>query len=107
MERSITARYATRSTARFVRASTQARERRLGLRGGGSFRPAPARETILNRPGEGILAQLRGDWRAIRPAQARTEAGGRPRPAVRMRWTGSTASGPTRRSSATTAPWRG
>jgi hypothetical protein len=106
MERSITTRYAARSSARFVSPSVQARERRLGLRGAGSFRPAPARLTVLRRPGDGILAQLRGDWRAVRPAQPRTEAAGRPRPAVRMTWNGSALAGSTRRSSAATAPWR-
>lgn len=106
MERSITARYAARPTARFVSPSAKARERRLGLRGAGSFRPAPARLTILRRPGDGILAQLRGEWRAIRPAPARTETGGRPRPAVTMRWTGAAPAGSARRSSAATAPWR-
>jgi hypothetical protein len=106
MERSIAARLAARSSARFVHPSAKARERRLGLRGAGSFQPASARLTVLRRPGDSVLAQLRGDWRAIRPSPSRTEAGGRPRPAVRMRWTGSALTGANRPSSAAPAPWR-
>jgi hypothetical protein len=106
MERSIAARLTARSSARFVHPSAKARERRLGLRGAGSFQPASATLTVLRRPGDSVLAQLRGDWRAIRPAPSRTEAGGRPRPAVRMRWTGSPLTGATRPPSAAPAPWR-
>jgi hypothetical protein len=105
MEHSIAARYAARQTARFVTPSAKARERRLGLRGAGSFRPASARLTILHRPGGSVLARLRGDWRAIRPAHPR-RTDGRPRPSVSMSWTGSALAGATRRSSAATAPWR-
>jgi len=61
MERSIAARYAARQTARFVSPSAKARERRLGLRGAGSFRPASAHLTVLHRPGGSVLARLRGD----------------------------------------------
>src|SRR2546428_13781255 len=107
MERSIAARYAARQTARFVTPSAKAREPRLGLRGAGSFHPATSRLTVLQRPGDGILAQLRGDWRAVRAAQPRRVADGRLRPAVGFRWTGSDRAGSTRRSSAATAPWRG
>ncbi len=107
MERSIAARYAARQTARFVTPSTRARERRLGLRGAGSFHPASTRLTVLQRPGDGILAQLRGDWRAVRAAQPRRAANGRLRPTVLFRWTGSDPAGSTHRSSAATAPWRG
>ena len=105
MERSIAARYAARPTARFVTSSSRARERRLGLRGAGSFRPASARMTVLRRPSDSILARLRGDWRAIRPARPR-RTDGRPRPSVAMNWTGSSFAGAARRSSAATAPWR-
>jgi len=105
MEHSIAARYAARQTARFVTPSAKARERRLGLRGAGSFRPASARLTILHRPGGSVLARLRGDWRAIRPAHPR-RTDSRPRPSVSMNWTGSALAGSTRRSSAATAPWR-
>jgi len=105
MEHSIAARYAARQTARFVTPSAKARERRLGLRGAGSFRPASARLTILHRPSGSVLARLRGDWRAIRPAHPR-RTDGRPRPSVSMSWTGSALAGSTRRSSAATAPWR-
>jgi hypothetical protein len=106
MERSIAARYAARPAARFVHPSARARERRLGLGGTGSFRPASTRLTVLHRPGDGILAQLRGDWRAVRAAPRRI-TDGRPRPLVAIRWTGSAVAGSTRRSSAATAPWRG
>jgi hypothetical protein len=105
MERSIAARYAARQTARFVSPSAKARERRLGLRGASSFRPASARLTVLHRPGGSVLARLRGDWRAIRPARPR-HTDGRPRPAVAMSWTGSSVAGSNRRASAATAPWR-
>jgi hypothetical protein len=105
MERSIAARYAARPAARFVTASSRARERRLGLGGAGTFRPATARQTILQHSSESILARLRGDWRAIRPAAPRP-TDGRPRPAVRMIWTGSSPAGSAHRSSAATAPWR-
>jgi len=107
MERSIAARYAARQTARFVTPSARSRERRLGLRGAGSFRPASAHLTVLQRPGDAILAQLRGDWRAVRAAQPRATGNGRIRPQIRFHWSGSAASGSTRRSSAATAPWRG
>ena len=105
MERSIAARYAARQTARFVSPSAKARERRLGLSGAGSFRPASAHLTVLHHPGGSVLARLRGDWRAIRPAHPR-RTDGRPRPTTSMRWTGSDLAGSTRRSSAATAPWR-
>jgi len=105
MERSIAARYAARQTARLVSPSAKARERRLGLRGAGSFRAASAHQTVLQRPGGSVLARLRGDWRAIRPARPR-RTDGRIRPSVAMSWTGSSPAGSTRRSSAATAPWR-
>ena len=105
MEHSIAARYAARQSARFVTPSAKARERRLGLRGASSFRPASSRLTVLHRPGGSVLARLRGDWRAIRPAHPR-RTDGRPRPTVSMIWPGSSATGATRRSSAATAPWR-
>ncbi|MEO5940626.1 MAG: hypothetical protein ABIZ72_06585, partial [Candidatus Limnocylindrales bacterium] len=83
MERNVAARYAARQTAQFVSPSAKARERRLGLRGAGSFRPASSHLTVLHRPGGSVLARLRGDWRAIRPATPR-RTDGRPRPAVTM-----------------------
>jgi hypothetical protein len=107
MERSIAARYAARQTARFVTPSARARERRLGLGGAGSFRPAGTRLTVLQRPGDGILAQLRGDWRAVRAARHRPANDGQLHPPAAYRWTRTAASGSTRRSSAATAPWRG
>ena len=106
MERSIAARYAARQTARFASPSARARERRLGLRGAGSFRPATTRMTVLRRPGGSILAHLRGDWRAIRAASPRRAVGGLPRPSVAYEWTGSNIAGATRRSIAAPAPWR-
>ena len=105
MQRSIAARYAARPAARFVSTSSRARERRLGLRGVSSFHPASTRMTVLRRPSDSVLARLRGDWRAIRPARPR-RTDGRPRPTVAMTWTGSSFAGSARRSSAATAPWR-
>jgi len=105
MERSIAAKYAARPSARFVHPPARAKESRLGLRAAGSFQAASTRPTVIRRPGGSVLARLRGDWRAIRPAHPR-RTDGRPRRAVAMSWTGSTVSGSTRRSSAATAPWR-
>src|SRR5438034_6165246 len=58
MQHSIAARFAARPAARFVRPSARARERRLGLRPMGSFRPASATLTVLRRADLGPLVQL-------------------------------------------------
>jgi hypothetical protein len=107
MERSIAAKYAARPTARFVRPSTRARERRLGLGAGGGFHATAVRPTVLYRPETGVLARLRGGWRAFRAARPDRATDGRPRPSVAMHWARSPRAGTDRRSSAALAPWRG
>jgi hypothetical protein len=107
MEHSITARYASRPAARFVRASGRARERRLGLRSFGSFQPAPARPTVLRRSNPGPLVSMRGRWRAIAPAGSSRSGAGAPRPAVVIHWTDVRGAGSDRRAGAAPAPWRG
>jgi hypothetical protein len=107
MERSIAARYAARSVARFVRPSSRARESRLGLHAAGGFHPAPTGSTVVHSPHGHALTHLRGGWRAFRAATPRRAAIGRIRPSVAMRWTGSAGVAGAARSSAATAPWRG
>ena len=70
MQHSIAAKYAARPAARFVRASSRARERRLGLRTAATFRAAPARATVLRRP----------DARAAAPAPRELAIGRAARP---------------------------
>ncbi|HEY3524031.1 MAG TPA: hypothetical protein VGK63_10015 [Candidatus Limnocylindrales bacterium] len=107
MERSVTARYASRSGARFVRSHGLDRERRLGLRSFGTFRPAPTSPTVLRRDDIGPLRALRGSWRRpVRDEIARPRLGG-PKPVVSIRWTDGRRFGPTRPTSAAPAPWRG
>jgi hypothetical protein len=107
MERSITARYAIRPAARFVPVRARDRERRLGLRSFGSFRPAPARPTVLRRSDLPPLVALRARWRAVVPAdRVRSRAGG-PRPVVSIHWADARRFGTDRRTSAAAAPWRG
>ena len=86
MDHSIAAKYAARPAARFVRPSTRARERRLGLRAGRHV-PAPAvRATVLRGPEVAPLAQPAGRL-ARDPAGRRPRPhGGRPRPPVAMDW---------------------
>jgi hypothetical protein len=105
MQHSIAAKYAARPVARFVRTSTRARERRLGLRTTPTFRAVPARATVLRCPDLPPLARLRASWRSIKVAHPRRATSGRIRPVVSMRW--SRPSGPAResRSSAASAPW--
>jgi hypothetical protein len=105
MQHSIAAKYAARPAARFVRASAQARERRLGLRSTITFRAVPARATVLRRADLSPLLRLRASSRSAKAAKPRLMPGGRIRPVVSMRW--SRPSGPAResRSSAASAPW--
>jgi hypothetical protein len=105
MQHSIAAKYAARPAARFVRTSSRARERRLGLRTAPTFRAVPARATVLRRPDLAPLLRLRASWRSIQAARPRRAPSGRIRPVVSMRW--SRPSGPAResRSSAASAPW--
>ncbi|MFL5778065.1 MAG: hypothetical protein ACJ761_03885 [Chloroflexota bacterium] len=106
MEHSITAKYAARPAARFVHPSARARERRLGLRATDTFRAAANRATVLRHAHDAPLAQLRADWRAIRPARPRRPAHGQPKPLVTMSWARSGRAGTPRRSGAASAPWR-
>jgi len=104
MQRSIAAKYAARSTAQFVRPSSRARERRLGLRSTTTFRPVTTRETVLWRADLSPLQHLRASWRSIQPAQSRRRPSGSVRPPVAMRWSrpGVAREG---RTSAASAPW--
>ncbi|MFL5679184.1 MAG: hypothetical protein ACJ77B_01130 [Chloroflexota bacterium] len=107
MEHSIAAKFAARPAARFVRPSTRARQRRLGLRSTVSFRAAPGQATVLRNADLGALVRLRANWRSIRAARPRRSMGGQPRPLVTMEWARSGRPGSPRRSSAPSAPWRG
>ena len=106
MQHSIAAKYAARPTAQFVRPSSRARERRLGLRAVGTFQPASPRQTVLRRTDLSPLVQLRAGWRAVRPARAHRSAAGQLGPGVIMRWAGSGAGRAQPRSSAASALWR-
>ena len=104
MDHSIAAKYAARPAARFVRPSSRARERRLGLVPISSFSAVTARQTELRVTEAGPYARLRAGWRGPRPALPRTRDG-RLRPQVEMHWASAGRSGPGRRPSAATAPW--
>jgi hypothetical protein len=107
MDRSIAARYAIRPAARYARVDARARERRLGLRSSGTFRPAPSRSTVLRRTELGPLVALRARWRsAVHTEPARPRAGG-PRPVVSIHWADARRFGTDRRTKAAPAPWRG
>ncbi|MFP5343819.1 MAG: hypothetical protein ACLGIJ_13010 [Candidatus Limnocylindria bacterium] len=104
MGHSIAARYAARPAARFIRPSSRARERRLGLGALSGFSATSHRQTELRATDISPLA-------AIRSRRGLTLTGtvarsGRVRPTVTMLWTGSGATGPGRRTRAATAPWR-
>jgi len=107
MQHSIAAKYAVRPAARFIRSSSRARERRLGLRPAGSFQAAPTRATILRHVDLGPLVQLRASWRTIRPARSPRPVSGLLRPDVTIRWARSGRSGSGRRPGAAPTPWRG
>ncbi|MEX1173608.1 MAG: hypothetical protein WEG56_13470 [Chloroflexota bacterium] len=104
MGHSIAARYAARPVARFIPASSRARERRLGLSAVVSFSPATTRVTELRRPVPGTVASLHAGRRGPRPAPPAARDG-RPRPLVRMRWTRSGQPGSSRGPGAVAAPW--
>lgn len=107
MEHSIAAKYAARPTARFVRPSSRARQRRLGLRSTDAFRPAPSRGDVLRAASLGALLVLRASWRAIRPARPRRPVSGPPRASGAIHWARPGQTARTRRRSAAMAPWRG
>ena len=105
MQHSIAAKYAARPAARFVRPSSRARERRLGLRTTGTFQPSSPRQTVLRQADLSPLVQLRASWRAVQPARTHRAAAGVLRPVVAMHWAGVGAARAARRSSAASAPW--
>ena len=98
MQHSIAARYAA-WPARYVHPTARARERRLGLTPTSAFIAASGRRTVLRRPDVGPLTALRAPWRALTIEPGRPSPSGRPAPASHMRWTSSTRSGGSRRSS--------
>jgi hypothetical protein len=106
MQHSIAAKYAARPAAQFLRPSSRARERRLGLRAAGTFQPASPRQTVLRQADLSPLVRLRAGWRAVQPARSHSAAAGRLQPVVLMRWAGSGAGRAQRRSGAASAPWR-
>jgi len=103
MEHSITARYAARPAARFPRASSGSRQRRLGLSGSRAFSPAPTRLTVLLHDQPSPLAHIRRDPRSIAATRPIRFSSGRLRPAFTLTW-GSPAA--PRHRSASAAPWR-
>jgi hypothetical protein len=104
MGHSIAAKYAARPAARFVRPSSRARERRLGLGMLSSFSAARPRATELRGSHSSAYAQLRAGWHGPQPARPSARSG-RPRPLVQMQWARSGRSGTARRPRAATAPW--
>jgi len=104
MGQSIAAKYAARPAARFVRPSSRARERRLGLGAQATFSAATAVQTELRGLEAGPFARLRAARRGPRPAKPIVRAH-RARPAVSMHWARSGRSGSGRRPSAAPAPW--
>jgi len=103
MEHSITARYAARPAARFPRATSGSRRRRLGLSPERVFSPAPTRLTVLLRDQPSPVARLRRDPRSIAATRPVRRSGGHLRPAYSLTWQSSL--GP-RHPSAHAAPWR-
>lgn len=104
MGHSIAAKYAARPAARFVRSSSRARERRLGLGTSTSFAAASHRQTELRHADVSPLAAIRSR-RGLTTTGVRSH-GGRPRPAVAMVWTGVGRSVLGRGARAVSAPWR-
>ena len=105
MQHSIAAKYAARPAAHFVRPSSRARERRLGLRAAGTFQPASLRQTVLYRVDLSPLVQLRARWRAVQPARPYRSRAGVLRPVIGMHWAGTGVAPAARRPSAASAPW--
>jgi len=106
MQHSIAAKYAARPAAQFVRPSSRARERRLGLRSAGTFQPASPRQTVLRQADLSPLVRLRAGWRAVRPARSTRSVVGRLQPVVIMHWAGSGAGSSQHHTGAASAPWR-
>jgi hypothetical protein len=103
MEHSIAAKYAARPAARFPRASSRTRERRLGLRAAIAFRATGWRPTVLRQQERSALARLLAGARSMTPTPTDRPATGRPRPVVSVTWSRSV---PLGRASAAAAPWR-
>src|SRR2546422_5294799 len=101
MQHSIAAKYAARPAARFVRPSARARERRLGLRAIGSFRPASPQLTVLRRADLGPLVQLHAGWRALHAARPVPSVSASLRHTARIRWAHAGDSPAARRAGAT------
>jgi hypothetical protein len=107
MQHSIAAKYAARPAARFVRPSSRARERRLGLRAAGTFQPASRRSTLVRHLDLSPLVQLRARWRSVQPARAQASELGRLHPVATMRWARNGAGrAPRATPAAPPAPWR-
>jgi hypothetical protein len=104
MGHSIAAKYAARPAARFVRPSSRARERRLGLGTQATFVTATPIQTELRGLEAGPYARLRAGWRGPRPARPIVRDH-RARPGVSINWARSGRSGSGRRPSAAPAPW--
>ncbi|MEO8274160.1 MAG: hypothetical protein ABI620_08835 [Chloroflexota bacterium] len=103
MEHSITTRFAARPAARFPRALSGSRQRRLGLDAGRAFSPAPTRLTVLLSDQPSPWTHLRRDPRSIAATRPVRRADGKLRPAFSMTWGRSLAP---RHPSAHAAPWR-
>jgi hypothetical protein len=86
MDHSVTARYAGRPAAFFVRRRARAHDPRLGLRPAGTFRSAAVRATVLQHGVGSPVARLQGGRRTLRIVAPRVSTSGVPRPSVEMRW---------------------
>ncbi|MEI8333445.1 MAG: hypothetical protein WCH74_06285 [Chloroflexota bacterium] len=107
MRHSIAARYSTRPVARFVRSSSRAGERRLGLDRAGAIRPARGIPTFLTGPDLPLGGRLRRTGATTyRPTRA-DDGISRIAPAVRIEWTRPGARRPALRTGAASASWRG
>jgi hypothetical protein len=107
MQRSITARYASRPAARFATVAPRAREPLLGLDRHVRFRVAADPPTLLRRPELGPVALLRDGWRAVIPAHPRHSTSGLAVSRAPVRWANHGVRSAGRRPRAATAPWRG
>lgn len=107
MQRSITARYASRPAARFATVAPRAREPRLGLDRHARFRVAADRPTLLRRPERGPVALLRAEWRAMTPAHPDHPTSGLAASRAPVRWANLGVRSAGRRPRAATAPWHG
>lgn len=104
MQRSITARYAARPAASFVRTVGNGRERRLGLHSSLTFQRAESRLTVLLTSHSGL--HLSG-WSPVTTTRPKSPGCGVVRPAITICWAESGRPRAARRSSLAAAPWRG